>query len=205
MVGLVRVKVARGSRKVTRRVCSMVGLLIVVRSADPTDGMICEGLNDGAGRGGLRLRVGDVGQIIHLRDGLAAAREFNEGVAVSFQRFGKVQAGQLGLTTRAAGITIDGRIAALGPRVNADVRFGQQAEGGHPLRRELVRNLLDQIGAAAFNGGANGRIDMIDIVEQMRRTVIQFNDAMKTNRVQGRILTGSTSRFTILRVDAQIP
>ena len=54
--------------------------------------MICEGLSDGAGRGGLGLRVGDVGKVVHLRDSLAAARELNEGVAVGFQRFGKVQA-----------------------------------------------------------------------------------------------------------------
>ena len=67
-----------------------------------------------------------------------------------------------------------------------------------------MRDLLEQIGTAAFDGGANGRVYMIDIVEQMRRTVIQFNNAMKTNRVQNNILAGPTYRFTILRDKAQI-
>lgn len=75
-----------------------------------------------------------------------------------------------------------GGIADLGPRVDGDVRFSQECESRYTLRDETPRDLLEQRRASLIDGFGKRRIDEMSVVQNLLRTVIQFEQMGNTCR-----------------------
>jgi len=76
---------------------------------------------------------------------------------------------------------IRGGVAKLGPRVHRDVRFCEQPEGGDALWLEAMGDMVEPGRSGGFGGAAHRADERIGIVEQLRATAVELQDAMGAN------------------------
>ena len=79
-----------------------------------------------------------------------------------------------GIEALPAAKDVHGGVAVLRPRVDADVRFGDGDETGHPHRMKLVETLAHNCGARLFRCPEDRAADEVEIVKQLAVAALQL-------------------------------
>ena len=79
----------------------------------------------------------------------------------------------------AAGEDIDCRVAVLGPRVNADMRFGDYDNAGYALGAELMKRVAYDRSADAFGCFDERRLNRSQIIEDIGIALTKFHQYVR--------------------------
>lgn len=115
-------------------------------------------------------------------------------MSLRFKRADQTPARAAGIGRSPAGENIRRGVAIFRPSVYRQVRFGKKRERGHPMRVKLVNHRLEQRYSRLARGPIQGRLNVFYMVQQGRRTAVQFDKQMSPDGVQNTHLPFSQVR-----------
>ena len=114
------------------------------------------------------------------RHGKHAALHFDGGHVLGFKFFGGVRVGFPGIDFRAAGKHIEGSKIIFGPRMNRQMRFGDDHHAGDAVRIEGVKHHIHNPGFGVFGRFNHDGFNFMNIVQDFGIAVVEFDEQMSS-------------------------
>ena len=106
------------------------------------------------------------------------ALHFQRRGVLGFKAFGHVVISAPRVDLRAAGVNVYGSKIVFRPRVNGQVRFGDDDDAGNAVRVKGMENDVHNVRMRVFGGIDHDGFDFVHVVENFGVAVIQLDEEM---------------------------